>query len=287
MRLAIVTASTDPERARDCITSWRHLASDPVLPIIVIINGNSRIETHGRLLDDQIVTDIYSPTPQYLGSVPAFQQAVTYTLENHRDVDVIACLHDDFRIDEPAWDQKVIRHFERHPGCGLLGFGGAVGLGSDALYKDPYDPMQLARIGFRSNLVDAEAHGLRSLLPERVACLDGFSQVGTRHFWDGYYNNRTAWVRYKPADRPWDVLVALGFVHHAYDGVLGCLAKRYGWETWYLPLRGHHFGGRTAVGDAGYNEWANTQIDGGDQGLWASAHRIWYEHFKAELPIRI
>jgi len=38
--------------------------------------------------------------------------------------------------------------------------------------------MQLARQDFRSNLREAELHGIRSLKAERVICHDGFSLIG-------------------------------------------------------------------------------------------------------------
>jgi len=285
--IAIVTATTDPERARDCIESWEQHAKGPV-KLIVVINGRSWTPDDAERTGLQ-ATWVTHPT--YLGSVPAFRLGMLAALDDDQKEppEIIACLHDDFRIDEPNWDLKVERHFSRNSACGLLGFGGAVGLGSDTIYREPYDPMQLARIGFRSNLDDAENHGLRSLLAEPVACLDGFSQIGRRLFWDGYQRRGAlgGMIRYKEADRPWNVLADLGFVHHFYDGALGCLATRYNWETWYLPLRGHHFGGRTAVGDAGYATWAQSQTEGGDQGFWTAAHAIGYRAFKNELPIRL
>jgi len=155
------------------------------------------------------------------------------------------------------------------------------------LYVTPYDPMQLARVGFRSNLEDAEQHGLRSVLPERVACLDGFSQVGRREFWEGHCGSLERASRLDETPRPWDYLVNLGMRHHFYDGALGCLAARYGWETWYLPLRGHHFGGRTAVGDEGYATWARQQTAEGDQDFWHEAHKIGYDAFRDVLPLRV
>jgi len=280
--LAIVTATTNIERARPCIESWRAQAKGPLL-IVVVRNGHDQTTTRSR--DFDIVVN----HTEYLGSVPAFQRGVNLLLEFAEPPTIIACLHDDFEIRERDWDQKVLRHFERRPECGLAGFGGAVGLGADQIYQTPYDPMQLARVGFRSNLQDAEAHGLRSLLSEQVACLDGFSQVGRREFWDGWRRQRDLvgdTIR-GPRIRPWDALVALGIVHHLYDSLLGCLAKRAGWETWYLPLRGQHYGGRTAVGDAGYGDWAKTQLPEGDHGFWEAAHRAGYEEFRAELPIRL
>lgn len=265
-RLGIVTATTNRARAEQCVGSWFDLASQE-FGIEVVFNG--------------------PPFGDYLGTVAAFRKGVDTLLE-HPEIEVIACFHDDLQILEPAWDAKVLRHFDRQPACGLAGFGGAIGLGSDLIYQTPYDPMQLARIGFRSNLRDAEQHGVRSLLPERVAALDGFSQIGRRAFWEG--SIRRGSIIQPPLDdaqRPWTVLDRLGVRHHFYDGALGCLSARQGWETWYLPVAAHHFGGRTAVGDAGYQEWAKTQTPEGDHGFWTQAHRLCYEEFRDQLPLRV
>src|SRR3990172_4405077 len=270
MTLAIVTATTDPERARACIRSWGGS------PFVGIVNGRPWTppekppgEAEGDLVRHWILV------PEYLGTVPAFRLGVDYCLENLLDADIIASLHDDVEILQSDWVAQVERHFARHPACGLLGFGGAIGLGASDMYEKPYDPMSLARIGFRSNLVDAEVHGIRSLLPERVACLDGFSQIGRRDFWEGWgYNRHQADGHADPQYRPWTILESLGLRHHIYDGGLGCLAARYGWETWYLPMRCRHLGGQTAVGDPDYQAWAKTQVAGGDQGFWAEGHRL-------------
>ena len=260
MKLWVVTATTNAFRSASCLASWGDVK------IHVIGNG----------------PEVGTP---YLGTVPAFRWGVDHVLEE-TDADIIACLHDDFEIHEPNWATRVIRHFERHPQCGLLGFGGAIGLGDTDIYQKPYAPVQLARIGFRSNLDDAEVHGMRSILPEPVACLDGFSQIGRRTFWEGYLAG-SAIGHVDKHPRPWTVLEQLGIVHHFYDGALGCLARRYGWETWYLPVRAKHLGGQTAVGDAGYQEWAKTQTEGGDHGFWEAAHQKSYEAFRDVLPIRV
>lgn len=262
--VVIVTATTNKARAKRCIDSWMHYAGPEVPQILIVENGGS---------------------DPYLGTVPAFRQGVDLALTDPH-TEIIACLHDDFEIKEHDWVTKVVRHFQRHPKCGLLGFGGAIGLGDTDIYQKPYQPIQLARIGFRSNLDDAEAHGMRSLLPEPVACLDGFSQIGRRAFWQGCpYEGRTV-THYISPLRPWTTLESLGIVHHFYDGALGCLARRQGWETWYLPLRAKHHGGQTAVGDNGYQEWAKTQIEGGDYGFWKKAHDVSYEAFRDVLPLR-
>lgn len=276
MKLVVVTATTDPERAKPCIRSWGGL------PFVGVVNGRPwdpqpkpEGEAEGELVRSWLLS------PDYLGTVPAFRLGVDYALEQ-TDADLIACFHDDVEILDAEWPQKVIRLFERHPTCGLAGFSGAIGLADADIYQKPYNPMQLARIGFRSNLVDAETHGIRSLLSERVACCDGFSLIGRRAFFEGRRGDSG-----REEDPPWYVLERLGVRHHAYDGMLGCLAKRYGWETWYQPLSCKHLGGQTAVGDNGYGAWAKRQHQDGDQGFWADSHRIWYASFKDVLPVRI
>ena len=295
MKLAIVTCTTNLERSRRCRQSWIDTARTKPNAYCYVNGGDE----------------------PYLGTVPAFQRAVDMLLDHEygRDYDVIACLHDDLEIHEPGWDEKVLRYFERNPDIGLAGFGGAIGLGSDDLYVAPYKPDQLARQGFRSDLTDAEKHGIRSLLPEQVACLDGFSQIGRRQFWEGFTRKQAKAInkldaiaqelagqlpdgfigegsealptRTLESNRPWTEFANLGIIHHAYDGMLGCIAARDGWKVWYIPVRCTHYGGQTAVGDSGYQEWAKTQHPEGDHGLWEQAHRIWYETYKGVLPIRV
>jgi hypothetical protein len=275
MKLCVVTATTDYARAQSCIDSWGDV------PLILVQNGPGGAYLNQPEREIQIIS-----SPEYLGTVPAFNLGVQTALE--AGYDLICCFHDDLAIHDPDWAHKVETHFVRHSSCGLAGFGGAIGLGDADIYQKPYAPQQLARVGFRSNMQDAELHGIRSRLPERVACLDGFSQIGRREFFAGdhlrgdFINPLT-----ERLPRPWEVMVDLGIVHHFYDGVLGCLAKRYSWEVWYLPIACHHYGGRTAVGDRGYQSWASSQVTGGDHGFWESAHKIGYEEFRDQLPIRV
>lgn len=275
--LTVVTASTNLEQAEECLSSWQHHAAEP-FSLVVVLNGPN---AEGDLslagdLEAQVVL-----FTEYAGTVKAFQAGTEAALAG--GAELIACLHDDLLITEPGWDEKVREHFRRHPDCGLAGFGGAVGLGDHDLYQKPYAPQQLARIGFRSNLKDAEIHGIRSTLAEKVACLDGFSQIGRRAFWEG----KAPTGKWSIGGPIWQQIADLGIVHHCYDGILGCFARRYGWEAWYLPIGCHHYGGRTAVGDAGYIEWAAHAIPSGDQGFWQLGHKIWYDTFLDVLPIRV
>ena len=266
--IGLVTATTDIGRASRCIDSWNAKASRR-LPGTIVVNG--------------------SGDTAYLGVVPAFRKGVDDLLKANPDVDIIACFHDDLELLDQDWDTRVQQAFDRHPKVGLVGFSGAIGLGTDALYHAPYDPMQLARIGFRSNLVDAETHGARSLVPEMVVCCDGFSQIGRRAFFLGQTqreHEERQTIRLGVV-RPWTYLEQLGFVHHFYDGALACVARRLGWQARYLPVRCHHQGGQTAVGDPGYQRWAALEIDGGDRGFWEAAHRIGYDTFRDVLPLRL
>jgi hypothetical protein len=220
------------------------------------------------------------------------------------DADVLAHLHDDLEILEEGWDEKVIDFFTRYPKVGLAGFGGGTGLGDDNIYQVPYNPMQLARKDFVSNMRDAEAHGRRAhtgsdhrwgFQPERVACLDGFSQIGRADFWRGIRqtHSQDPFAPGVPGNL-FAQMASWGVIHHFYDGMLGCFAKRLGWEAWMLPIACHHYGGRTAVGDARYQSWANQHPHTkdapdvmGDQLFWIQAHRIGYEQFRDVLPIRV
>lgn len=285
-RLAVVTASTNFDRARACIESWTLWADRQPLNVFLILNGVGQ-SFSGPLPVLERTTIAYVEKANYLGSVQAFRLGVDAALQG--PYDVIACLHDDFEIKEKGWDTKVIRAFDRQPQLGLCGFGGAIGLGAADMYQKPYDPMSLARCGFRSDLTDAEVHGVRSRLPEQVACLDGFSQIGRRAFWKGEAGPHTSgsgqpFPRY---EAPWQLLEDLGIVHHLYDSLLGAIAARNGWETWYLPLRSTHHGGRTAVGDPGYQEWAKSHTTGGDADFWSQAHALGYENFRDVLPLRV
>ena len=279
-RLVVVTASANTERALACFDSWKDRAFYRFELVIA----------EGRTADG------------YIPPVPAFAAGVAEALEQCPKAEVIACFHDDLLIEADNWDTHVLRVFDQVQDTGLAGFGGARGLGLDEIYKVPYNPHQLARIDFRSNMRDAELHGSREQWTTQVACLDGFSQIGRREFWQGFEPtlpvgihdsdmtdySKTAYLA-QPRNRPnlFQQLTYLGFRHHFYDGALGCFAKRLGWKAAMIPVRCHHFGGQTAVADEGYHAWAKTQVAEGDQGFWEEAHRIGYEEFRDVLPIRV
>lgn len=263
MNLTVVTASLDPQKTYQYWSSWRKQARGKPYKGMILLQGKQDLPP-GFLKDFE---DVYA-LPEPCGVVPAFASLVNHALQG--GAEIIACLHDDLRIDKEGWDLDVLTHFEREPRCGLLGFSGADGLGEMTIYLDPYDPMQLARQGFFSNMQEAEKHGRREPFRRRSACCDGFSLIGRREFF------QEAWQR----------LERLRIRHHFYDSWLGGEAHRKGWETWFLPIACHHAGGVNSVSPA-YQEWASGQIKDGDHGFWQEAHRIGYEDLRGVLPIRV
>lgn len=243
-RLAVVTASLLSARDEvrdDCLRSWTDHATYHLLTYV--------IEGH-------------------YGVVPAFAEGVAKAFAE--GAEAVVCLHDDVRIDQPDWDGCVQEALDG--GVKFAGFGGATHLGSADLYQTPYDPMQLARGGFVSNMQDAEAHGRRCREGVRCVVFDGFCQIGTKDWFED------AWV----------FLGKSGIQHHWYDGALGCLAARAGVQPgWLIPVTCHHFGGRTAVGSQEYQAWARMQEPDGDQGFWLQSHRWGYEEFQDILPLRV
>jgi hypothetical protein len=262
MRLGIVTATANKTRAQPCLASWADHAFQDV-PVHVVENT-------------------------YLGAVPAFRLGVEQFLRSYRDIDVLCCFHDDLVILEQGWDQRVLDAFSDFPQVGLAGFGGWRSLGTDDLYQKDYDPLQLLPTDYISNLTDAERWGHRSHIVERVVVASRFSQIGRTAFWSGFYEPewRTKQSRRKLYPRPWESIAKAGILDHFYASALGCLAHRGGWQVLSLPVRCRHLGGQTS-GDVSYQQWAADEYDGGDRAIWEQAHRIGYENYKDQLPLRL
>ncbi len=283
MKLAIVTATTDPFKSATYWDTWRVAASAAHIPLVLVVNGiKDKFDAHEKgfvhsIGDNTDIRDrdVVHIVDDYLGTVPAFAEGFQIAMD--AGAEIICCFHDDLQIHDPLWPREVDELFTEKPECWLAGFGGAMGVGREGMYDEEFDPVSLARHSFGSNLVDAEAHGERWRTPRRVAVLDGFSLI----------------CRVNEQRRnPFRVLADLGIVHHAYDVALGAMVARASeWddilETWYLPIECHHAGGRTAVLDEGYRAWAKTKTSEGDQGFWLEAHRIVYDKFRDVLPFHV
>lgn len=180
------------------------------------------------------------------------------------EADVIAYFHSDLFLHEQGWDRRLLAQFD-DPRVGVVGFVGATGLGTDAIYKLPYDYRQLARQDVFSNLIDAEVHGQRDPGVRPVAVVDSCAVVVRRSLlarcggWPvGTYPNNT----------------------HCSDLWLCCMARRMGYGVRLLGISATHTGG--GKGAAG-SEW----LAGRDSAMHQQAHVLIYRDFRDLLPIRV
>jgi hypothetical protein len=267
MNFSVVTASIDPDATRHLWGSWRQRAQLRDWPLVMVHNapgagqGVSEVEMHPN------GPFVWVKHEGVLGPIPAFALGIKEAIR--RGADVVALLHDDLRIDQDGWDQQVVQFFEDHKSVGLVGFGGAKGLGEDGIYEHPYSPYDLVRKDFISAMQDAEAHGRRVERAERVACLDGFSQI----------------MRADLASYAWYRFEILGLNHHAYDSAIGAFAARLGWSAYLLPIRCHHHGGLSTVNPK-YEEMLSGQESSG-QKEWEKSHWKLYHELRDQLPIRV
>lgn len=275
----VLTATANPAATREFWSSW--LSAEPI-NIWMIGNGPkaagdaawkaiSEVDKRGQVT--------YVTLTEILGVVPAFALGLDQLSRILHPETIVYVLHDDVELIDPlsVIHDKWIKELFWAKSRGLAGFCGALGLGREDL-RDPeqhkpenYSPYHLVRRDVRSNMRDAEAHGVRSERVERCAVFDGFSQIGRLRDLQRWFTQIKNW----------------GVVHHAYDAALGALAFNAGKEAWYVPARVHHAGGRTAVGNTEYQDWAKTKIQGGDQGFWVDSHRLVWEKVNQWLPITV
>lgn len=199
-------------------------------------------------------------------------------LYEHTTAPVIAFLHSDLEIFEPGWDERVLREFD-DPAVGVVGFGGALQLGEDDIYKTPYRLTQLRRIYYRSNTRDAETHGERFTGECDVATLDGFALVVRREVLD-------RWVhRYQcatPSDWPGWPFERYPF--HNYDNALCIQAHKQRLRVRLVGIDCQHHGGATSTSAAGQQHWESLGTT--DAAIHEQSHRYLYEDGRGILPWR-
>lgn len=206
-----------------------------------------------------------------MGALANMSEADTYAFM-HDDVEIDHAYNDAWWGDTTLWEFEVLKSFANNPKVGMVGFGGALGLGTDDLYKRPYQLQQLARIDFISNMKEAELHGRRVTVPTQVSVLDGFCQIiRAEAYWDV---------------GGWQSVLDLGIEFHMYDAAMACLMKEKGWEVWMLPVPCHHHGGRTSTTPE-YDAWLRSRGIDGDHEIHEKAHRIIYDRFRNVLPLRV
>lgn len=183
-------------------------------------------------------------------------------------------VHSDVDILEDKWLDRTLREFDDQR-VGVVGWGGAVQLGHEDIYKVPYRLEQLARFGYRSNVVDAEAHGVREPNSCDVATLDGFALFMRREVLD----QLGGWP--KVGDLPF----------HNYDNWLCAKAHELGWRVRMVGVFCQHHGGGTSVkveeGEESWSEWAKRVLGKTDEEIHRDSHVWLYEELRGVLPIKV
>lgn len=196
-----------------------------------------------------------------VGYVATCQRA--YKLTNS---DVLGFLHNDITIHDAGWDVRVLHEFE-DASVGIVGFGGALGVGHPDIYKIPYDYTQLARYDFISNLTDAEVHGTRVTGERDVAFLDSMALFVRRELLDRV----GGWpLHYPPM--------------HGSDLWLCLTTRKLGYRVRMVGVSCTHKSG--GKGDA-YVEWIKTTKWGSDEVCHREAHKLLYHEFRGVLPVRV
>jgi GT2 family glycosyltransferase len=169
--------------------------------------------------------------------------------------DILAHIHDDLKILEPDWDKRVMKEFE-NPEVALVGFAGAPQHGVDGMYDRPFDIGTMIRLGFTSNLVNAEQHGARYAGEMNATILDGLAFFVRRSFLDEIGGWPTSTV----------------ISYFMYMEWLCCMVRRQKKRIRMVGVRCDHLGGRST----GRNP--NLRID------FEGEHRFIYEAFRDVMP---
>jgi len=187
---------------------------------------------------------------------------------------IVMFMHDDVELSEDKnrfWDVLTIAAFEDHR-VGLVGWGGATGLGHKDLYKVPYRLEDLARENYASAQEDWKTHGDYFDKPREVAVLDGFCLAFRR---DAYEEMGG-----------WQAVADLGICFHGYDLAACLFMRRLGWKIMAVPVPCRHLGGRTSTTPE-YQELLQSLGYQDDLEVHKRAHEIIYREFRSELPVRV
>lgn len=236
------------ESTQATLNSFKRTQSEDVRYIIVD-NGSDRFVREwliGLSGDDIVIRN-----QENVGLPKALNQALKVNT-----ADYMLCTHTDVEMFEGGWDAKVKRCLESASNVGVAGFYGAKGIGTDNIYKVPYELPQLVRTapiaGDRCRQ-DPLIHHHRQFREEWEQCavLDGFSLIVNKNlrFW-----NKS--------------------VHHNYDNHICLESINKGYKNIVINMDVQHHGGRTDVGE----DWA-TPFGKTKQQIHADSHIPLYEHW--------
>jgi hypothetical protein len=144
------------------------------------------------------------------------------------DEEIISYTHDDVLIGEYNWDKRVLKEFE-DPTVGMVGFGGARGHCVANLYDLPFNFSHMGRIGFMSNMRDAESHGSRFTGERDVSVFDGMALFVRR----SVLEKCGGWPQGTPIS------------YWAYDYWISCEVRRQGLRNRLVGVACDHLGGRS------------------------------------------
>lgn len=259
-QLEIVLCTSNEER---CFANLRLMLSHCVTePAVTIIGDQCELESsEWESFGDKL---LLWGSAYRRGPVASLQRG--YELST---APIIAFIHDDVEIYERAWDLAVLEEFQR-PGVGVVGFGGAIGLGTDDIYQTPYRLQQLARLNYGSNAPDWQTHGHRFTGSREVATLDGYCLIVNRELLDKIGG--------------WPVK---HLMFHNYDNAICLYARRHGYKVRQLGIYAKHAGGGTSVKDGRYAEWLQREFGKTDSNVHWESHDWLYAEFKDVLPVRI
>jgi hypothetical protein len=181
-----------------------------------------------------------------MGIVPAYQKAFEQCSS-----DILGYLHDDLVCEESGWKERVLREFD-DPAVSVVGFAGAPGFCHPGMKA--FHPQAMGRIGFRSNLSNAEVHGARFSGSCEVTVLDGLA-LFVRH---AALREIGGW----PVGIPIDYFM--------YAEWLCCAVRRKGYRVRMVGVSCNHLGGRTT----GYNPNLNPD--------WRTEHEAIWEEFSKD-----
>lgn len=207
-------------------------------------------------------------------------------LYENTTADIIAFLHSDLEIFEQGWDERVLAEFE-DPAVGIVGFGGALQLGENDIYRTPYKLTQLRRIDYRSNTRDAEAHGERFVGACDVVTLDGFALIVRRSVLNVWCHRKkpdgSDMLRGYTVHTGWPVQQ---YPFHNYDNAVCLEAFKQGYRVRLVGIDCTHHGGATATTPA-YQQWSEEKLGKSDSQVHTDSHKELYEDGRGILPLRV
>ena len=174
--------------------------------------------------------------------------------------DILFYAHDDLLCLDSNWLPRVLAEFS-NPQVALVGFAGAPGYGHPLMYTKPYHHSSLGRVGFASNLLNAEQHGARFTGSRSVAVLDGMALIVRRAFLSQI--NGWEWRRGTPCD------------YFMYAEALAFMALRHGYKIRQVGVAVDHLGGRST----GLNPDLHPQFE--------AEHEWLFEEFRDIMPVMV